>query len=609
MKKRNLIAAVLCSACMVAGSVSPVFADGMKVVTLGADLSDAQKQTMLNYFKVTSDEVQLMSITNQDERDHLASYVPLEQIGTRTVSCAYVKPTQSGGIKVRTANLNWVTGNMIASTLSTSGVKNCEVVAACPFEVSGTGALTGIQMAYETASGEKLDETKKDLANQEIVVTGNLGDEVGKNEATTIVNQSKMEVIQNNIQNGDDIQNVVVNVAQNNNISLSSDELKEVTSLLEEIAKQNYDYDDVKETLERVDENVTGQADENLDTDEADDTAEAEPADSIINDVDESILGNDVIQSSTEDPSLEEKTDPSINQDMAETQETEDSQSGIPEATEDGTVENTEEPEETGTETGTEENTDQSTDENTQDDVEIPEGEETVVNTDDSTESDPSGDTEITETSGEGEAENTTEDTQADGTEGSDGSDSSAETDSSTEEAGDSSAETDSTWTADTSVLGDDQKSRYDQLALFAAGEYEGDEASLAEATGDSRTSVEVTLDPATGTSLTEAVEKDYYDILVNGTDSYVADGSENYVSTELNMMDAKLKKLFKVGYETSTEDAADGEEAAQEENTADILKDLSAEDRQKLYDDTIRFFEKLYGEDSSETAEETAEQ
>ena len=48
---------------------------------------------------------------------------------------------------MRTANLNWVTGNMIATTLSTSGVKNCEVVAACPFEVSGTGALTGIQMA------------------------------------------------------------------------------------------------------------------------------------------------------------------------------------------------------------------------------------------------------------------------------------------------------------------------------------------------------------------------------------------------------------------------------------------------------------------------------
>ena len=31
MKKRNLIAAILCSACLVAGSVNPVFADANKV--------------------------------------------------------------------------------------------------------------------------------------------------------------------------------------------------------------------------------------------------------------------------------------------------------------------------------------------------------------------------------------------------------------------------------------------------------------------------------------------------------------------------------------------------------------------------------------------------
>ena len=33
MKKRNMIAALLCSACLVAGSVNPVFADASKVVT------------------------------------------------------------------------------------------------------------------------------------------------------------------------------------------------------------------------------------------------------------------------------------------------------------------------------------------------------------------------------------------------------------------------------------------------------------------------------------------------------------------------------------------------------------------------------------------------
>ena len=47
MKKRNMIAALLCSACHVAGSVNPVFADASKVVTLGADLTDAQKQELI----------------------------------------------------------------------------------------------------------------------------------------------------------------------------------------------------------------------------------------------------------------------------------------------------------------------------------------------------------------------------------------------------------------------------------------------------------------------------------------------------------------------------------------------------------------------------------
>ena len=98
-------------------------ADGMNVVTLGADLTQDQKNTMLKYFKVSADSVQIINVTNQDEREHLSAYVPIEQIGTRTVSCAYVKPTTSGGIKVRTANLNWVTCNMIATSLSTSGVR------------------------------------------------------------------------------------------------------------------------------------------------------------------------------------------------------------------------------------------------------------------------------------------------------------------------------------------------------------------------------------------------------------------------------------------------------------------------------------------------------
>lgn len=563
MKKRNLIAALLCSACLVAGSVNPVMADAARVVTLGADLTDAQKQTMMKYFNVSSDQVQIMTITNQDEHNHLDNIAPQSQIGSRTLSCAYVKPTQSGGIKVRTANLNWVTGNMIATTLSTSGVKNCEVVAACPMEVSGTGALTGIQMAYEQASGEKLDATKTKLANEEMVVTGNLADQVGKNEATTVVNQSKMDVIQNNVQNADEIQNIVVNVAEQNNVSVSQEEIDKIVSLLEKIAEQGYNYDDVKETLEQVNENTTGQAsseDDELDGENSDDTVEIDgDSDDITNSVDDSVLGDDVIQSSTEDPTLEIETDSSADS-------SDGNGTGIPDATDDGTY----------SESGSDES---ASDESSSSDESGSSDESTSDETaSDENASDEAGIPEATE----------------DGTYSEDGSDESASDES-------ASTETDST-EPDTSVLSEEAKNNYDKLALFVKGEYEGDADSLLAATESTEEAATVTLDEQTGKNLAATVEKDYYDILNNGTDSYEADGTETYQSTELNMMDRKLKKLFGIG---AAEDGTD-ENADVTDETKALLADVTEEDKQTLYKDTMKFLAGLYGENTDSAADES---
>lgn len=519
MKKGKLFATLLCSASMVMGSMVPtipVMADAMKVVTLGADLSEDQKNTMLRYFKVDSSQAQIIYVTNQDERDHLSAYVPLEQIGTRTVSCAYVKPTTSGGIKVRTANLNWVTCNMIASSLSTSGVTNCEVVAACPFEVSGTGALTGIQMAYETASGEKLDETKKELATEEMVVTGNLADSVGQNDATTVINQAKMQVIADNIQNADDIYNIVVNISNNNNVSLSDDEINTIVNLLKQIAEQNYDYSEMQETLERVNDNVTGQADE------SDDSSDEEDPDSIVDNVDQGALGDNVIESSTEDPGLAEET-------------------GADSSDE-------EQWEEFPTEDGTEDTEDASTDDTTEDGSE--------ENTD--------GD--ISEVGG--------------------GSDTTDEI-------------TDVSQLA-TDFLSEDAKAKFDQAKTFCKGEYEGDEDALYEAMGADAAST-VTLDSDTANKLSIKVLQKYLGILGNGAVSYETDGTEQYVTPELNMLDKELKKLFGI-------DVIDDGAASED---IDVLGTVvSSEDKETLYKDTMKFFEKLYGEvtdtyDSADTSED----
>ena len=583
MKKRNLIAALLCSACLVAGSVNPVLADASKVVTLGADLTDAQKQTMMKYFNVSADQVQVMTITNQDEHNHLDNIAPQSQIGTRTLSCAYVKPTQSGGIKVRTANLNWVTGNMIATTLSTSGVKNCEVVAACPMEVSGTGALTGIQMAYEKASGQKLDETKTKLANEEMVVTGNLADQVGKNEATTVVNQSKMDVIQNNVQNADEIQNIVVNVAEQNNVSVSQEEIDKIVSLLEKIAEQGYNYDDVKDTLEQVNANTTGQADEALDGETSDDTVEVDgdSSDDIVNNVDDSVLGDDVIQSSTEDPTLEEETGDS-------TDGSDNNETGIPEATDDGTYSESGTDESAGDESSTEESTG---DESASDESGAGESTGDESTADESGAKESAGDESSADEASDAAASDETGIPEA-----------TEDADSSENESTDESAAADST-EIDTSVLSEDAKNNYDKLALFAKGEYQGDADSLLAATEDTEKMATVTLDEQTGKDLAQIVEKDYYDILKDGTDSYVVDGTESFQSTELNMMDKKLKKLFGIDEADSTEDS-NGEV----DETATLLADVPQEDKQTLYSDTMQFLAGLYGENTASADESAAE-
>ena len=542
MKKRNMIAALLCSACLVAGSVNPVFADATKVVTLGADLTDAQKQTMMKYFNVSADQVQILTVTNQDEHNHLDNIAPQEQIGSHTLSCAYVKPTQSGGIKVRTANLNWVTGNMIATSLSTSGVKNCEVIAACPMEVSGTGALTGIQMAYEKASGEKLDATKTKLANQEIVTTGELADKVGKDQATTVVNQSKMDVIQNDVQNADEIQNIVINVANQNNISVSQADIDKIVSLLQQIAQQGYNYDDVKQTLEQVDANTTGasttsaaETGDSMDEENPDDTVDVDQSteddDDIMNNVNSDVLGDNVIESSTEENDQEEAPA----EDSADSSETE-----IPDATEDGTY--------------TEEDSTEDTAEGTSaDETGIPEA--TEENTDSSEES-----SDQSETSG-------------------------AEADASQ---------------IDTSVLSEENKTYYDKFELFVKGEYEGDADALLAATENTEAVATVTLDQQTAKSVAETVEKQYYDILKDGTGSYVADGTETYLTPELNMMDQNLKKLF--GIEITEENSDTTDEAAA------LLADVTEEDKQTLYKETMKYLAGLYGENTDTSEEESAQ-
>ena len=244
---------VMMAAVLTCASVPMVAkADNSKVVTLGANLSDEQKKSMYEYFGTSSDKVETIEVTNADERKYMEGSASEEQIGTRTYSCSYVEPTGSGGVQVKVANLTFVTSSMIASTLLTSGVENCNVVAASPIEVSGTGALTGIMMAYESASGEKLSEDQKAAATEELVTTGELANEVGQQEATDLMNEVKQDVIEDGLTDPDDIKDAVEDAAKDINITLTDDQMAKIVSLMENISQYDYDVKALKKTLENL---------------------------------------------------------------------------------------------------------------------------------------------------------------------------------------------------------------------------------------------------------------------------------------------------------------------------------------------------------------------
>lgn len=540
MKKRSMIVAALCSMCLALSNPIPALADASKVVTLGADLTDEQKDTMMKYFKADASQVQIITVNNQDERNYLGKYISSAQIGTRTLSCAYVKPTQSGGIKVRTANLNYVTCNMLANALSTAGVSNCEAVAACPYEVSGTGALTGVMMAYETASGKQLDSTKKDLATKEVVVTGDVAQQVGGDNATNIINQAKLQIIGDNVQNADEIYNIVNNIAIQNNVSLSSDELNTITALLQEIVQQNYDIQEMKQTLESIQKNLdkTMNNDSSSDDSSSDDSSsdgeedlvdeDSSDGEDITEDVDSDVLDG-AKESYTEDASVAEDT--GMNDVLEPDDGSEDDGMGIPEATEDGTQDNYEEI--TETPEGTD-STDTSTDES------------------DSSSDDGTG---IPEATG----------------------DETYETDASTED------------TLNTDSLDDASKAQFDQAEQFCEGEYNGDIAVL-NTVMPNAVQPTVTLDTDTASKLTKKVLEAYLKVLKDGGATYTASETDIYVSSQLNMVNNDMKKIFSIETEPATDD---------------ILAAQSAEDRQTLYNDTMKFFEQLYGESTDTSAQQ----
>lgn len=224
-----------------------------KVASLGANLTKEQRQQMLDLFQVKESEVKIIEVTNQEERAYLEGLVSENKIGTRAISSAYVEILDEGeGIQVNTYNINWVTKEMYANAMVTAGLENARVIAAAPFQVSGTAALTGIMKAFEEATGEGLSEEAKQAANEELVTTGELGEEIGQDKAASLVKEIKERIIKENITDPKQIRNIIIEIAGDLNINITQEHIDQLANLMEKISKLDLNVEKITGQLENI---------------------------------------------------------------------------------------------------------------------------------------------------------------------------------------------------------------------------------------------------------------------------------------------------------------------------------------------------------------------
>ena len=227
------------------------------VVSLGADLTAKQQEAMLQEFGVSRDEVNVINVSIKDVEQHLRGVATADQIGTKAISSAYVKLLPEGeGFQVDVHNVTWVTPEMYANAMATAGVEDADVKVAAPFNVTGTTALTGIMMAFEEATGEKLNSQAKEAANEEILITGDVGQKIGKDEAAKLIRNVKEEIIRGDIKTPEDIRQVINDVAEDLNIQLSEEQINQIMGLMEKISKLDLNIDDISKQLDKISRNL-----------------------------------------------------------------------------------------------------------------------------------------------------------------------------------------------------------------------------------------------------------------------------------------------------------------------------------------------------------------
>lgn len=226
-------------------------------VCYGDDLNSEQFEKVMNLLGADLSKDQLIKVTIDDEKALLGSIISADKIGSRSLSSARVTLTGEGtGISVTTQNINWVTSSMYSSVLATAGVDNARIVVAAPVEVSGTAALAGILKAYESAASTQLSDEAKAVAGSEMVLTGDLADMIGSDDAVELLAMVKNAIAEYHLDDYDSLRPYVEQGAKQLGVQLTEDQIDQITKLGVQIAKLDLDPEKLAGQLNGLVDNI-----------------------------------------------------------------------------------------------------------------------------------------------------------------------------------------------------------------------------------------------------------------------------------------------------------------------------------------------------------------
>ena len=256
----KLMAATLASL-MIFGVATTVLADATPYVSLGADLSEEGRATVLSLLGVDESmlsDATTTTVTNADEHTYLDSYLDPAVIGTKALSSVKVVQEASGhGITVETHNINYVTKEMYANALATAGMSDASVTVAAPFEISGTAALVGAMKAYGQMTGTVIEPTLFDGAIDELVTTSELGDNLDDPAmAAKIIAAAKQIIAANEYTSEEDIDKTIDDVAKDLEVTLSEEDRALIRELLQKLSKLDLNAENLSEQAQGIYEDL-----------------------------------------------------------------------------------------------------------------------------------------------------------------------------------------------------------------------------------------------------------------------------------------------------------------------------------------------------------------